>query len=59
MDPNVQQFISSLAKLGVDITPYLKYVLLAVGLWYVFVGLMVVVVFGVVIWQFIKISRNF
>jgi len=59
MDPQVKALVDALAKLGVNLTPYVKYVLLAVGLWYVFVALMAVVIFGLVIWQFVRISRDF
>ncbi len=59
MDPQVKALVDALAKTGVDLTPYIKYVLLAVGAWYVFVGLAAVVIFGIVIWQFIKIGRDF
>ena len=59
MTPQVKEFIDAVAKLGVDLTPYVKYVLLAIGAWYVFVGLAFVTIFGLVIWQFIKINRDF
>lgn len=59
MDTQVKTLIDAVAKLGVDLTPYIKYVLLAIGLWYVLVGLMVLTVFGLVVWQFIKIGRDF
>lgn len=59
MDPQVKALVDALAKLGVDLTPYVKYVLLAIGAWYVFVGLMVVAVFAVVLWQFVRMSRDF
>jgi len=59
MDPQVKALVDALAKTGVDLTPYIKYVLFAVGAWYVFVALMAVAIFGLVVYQFVKMSRDF
>lgn len=59
MDPQVKALVDALAKTGVDLTPYIKYVLLAIGAWYVFVGLVAVAIFATVLYQFWKMSRDF
>ncbi len=59
MTPAEQQLLDTLAKEGVNMAPYLKYAALAVGLWYVFVGLVAAAIAVTVIYQFWKMSRDF
>ena len=57
--PNTQAFIEALSKLGLNVLPYLKYVALLVGGFYVLVALGIVIAFVFIAYQFIKMPRNF
>lgn len=59
MTPAEQQLLDTLAKEGVNVAPYLKYVALAVGAWYVFVALIAAAIAVTVLYQFWKMSRDF
>lgn len=59
MSPAEQQFLDTVANQGTILVPYAKYVALAVMLWYVFLAVVAVTIFGIVIYQFVKMSRNF
>jgi len=54
-----QQLLDTLAKEGVTIAPYVKYAALAVGLWYVVVGVIAVAIAVTVLYQFWKMSSRF
>lgn len=56
--PNTQAFIEALAKQGLDVLPYAKYVALAFCIWYVALGLLSAIIFGYIVYQFIKMSRG-
>ena len=59
MSPTVQAFIDALAKQGIDLLPYAKYIAIAYALWFVFVGVMAAAIFVTVIYQFWKMNRDF
>jgi hypothetical protein len=59
MSPTVQAFIDALAKSGINLLPYVKYAALAYVLWFVFVAVVAIAIFVTVIYQMIKMSRDF